>query len=78
MIAELKGDDMKNKYVLEHDYGYGKDIEESIKKLTLRNLQDCKDYIEELLSITFDASLHNSVLCFRSNKELVEIVIEKL
>ena len=42
---------MKN-YVLSHDYGYG-DMESKIKKLTLRNSKDLRDYIKDLLKTQF-------------------------
>lgn len=66
---------MKNEHVLKHDFGYGQE-EGKIKKLRLRNLEDCKVYIEELLKATFAAKIHKNTLCFFSNGEKVVVEVE--
>ena len=67
-----------NEYVLKHDFGYGQDEELPIKKLKLRNFQDCKDYVIDILQQAFVATLNENKLYFPSDKSIVEVSITKV
>lgn len=55
---------MKNDYVLNHDFGYGKEPEQKeLNKLALRNIDDLKVYLQNAVKELFI--------------EKVELVVEK-
>lgn len=66
---------MKNDYVLNHDFGYGK--EEDINWLKLRNIQDLRDYIFEILKTQIVGDVKNNKVRFLKEKKWIEVVIEK-
>lgn len=57
---------MKN-YVLDHDFGYGT-CSKKIKKLKLRNVDDLKDYVKDLIDTQF---FSNNAL---SSQLVIEII----
>lgn len=69
---------MKNEYVLLHDYGYGREEQLPLNKLELRNFDDCKVYIEDIISQAFVAKLHRKTLYFINNPEKVSVIIRKM
>ena len=61
-------------YVLNHDYGYGKEYElKELNKLNLRNFNDLQVYLEDL--ITKEVADFDNVVTFKTNE--VEINLEK-
>ena len=63
-------------YVLKHDFGYGKDLEQKeINKLNLRNYDDLTTYVDEVISM-FDAKVKNRVVAFDNSK--TQIILEKI
>lgn len=70
---------MKNNYVLNHDYGYGREPEqEELNKLNLRNIDDLKVYIGDIISHMFVAKVKNNMIQFLEDQSKVEVIIEKL
>lgn len=70
---------MKNEYVLNHDYGYGKEPEqEELNKLELRNIEDLKVYIKDIMKNTFNASVRKNTLTFLDDMSKTEVVIERI
>lgn len=65
---------MKNNYVLKHDFGYGKD-EEEINKLELRNFEDLRIYLEDIIKNTFVAKIKGRELSFAEEK--VKVIMNK-
>lgn len=52
-------------YVMQHDYGYGTDPEcKEIHKLTLRNFDDCRVYIEDAIGSQLNAYFTNGLIEF--------------
>lgn len=76
--ATCKG--RKNNYVLKHNYNYGTavDNEDSvINKIILRDEQDLKCYIQDLLSnILADVKIKNNILTNYNSKSVSEINVE--
>lgn len=70
---------MKNEYVLNHDYGYGKEPEqEELNKLELRNIEDLKVYVKDIMKNTFNASVRKNTLTFLDDMSKTEVVIERI
>lgn len=70
---------MKNKYVLNHNYGYGEEVErEILTKLTLRDVVDLRDYIDDLTKTIFNAKVKNGVVKFSATKSITRIIIERM
>lgn len=56
-------------YVLNHDYGYGKEPEqEKLNKLKLRNVEDLKVYVNDVIGNAFVATFENGVIEFGLEK----------
>ena len=64
-----------NDYVLKHDFGYGREEELPIKKLLLRNFEDCKDYVDDIVSHSFEAKVENSTLFFTKENLKVQVFV---
>lgn len=47
---------MKESIVKNHDYGYGKN-ETNLNKINLRNIDDLKEYIEDVLECNFEEKI---------------------
>ena len=62
-------------YVINHDFGYGKDSK-NINKIMLRNLEDLNVYIEDNLKHTLNAEVNGKVIKF--SDESLEVKIEIL
>lgn len=46
---------MKNNYVVNHDFGYGKEVEtKELNKIMLRNFKDLKVYLNNVIKSQFD------------------------
>ena len=66
-------------YVLNHNYGYGKEPEqENLNKLELRNSEDLKVYVDDVIANAFVATYKNGVVNFKDNNQKTKIVIEKV
>lgn len=65
-----------NKYVLQHDFGYGVDSQ-NINKLCLRDIEDLKCYVNSLIRSTYVGTYDEGVLSFDDQCK-VKITIEKL
>lgn len=63
-------------YVLNHDYGYGKEPEqEKLNKLKLRNVEDLKIYVNDVISNAFVATFEKGVIEFGLEKQKIKIKI---
>lgn len=62
-----------NDYVLNHDFGYGREPEDEINKLTLRNITDLNDYLKDILENDFENV--NGYKVEVKNKEFLEAII---
>lgn len=62
------------KYVLGHNYGFYSD---GYKLLKLRNFEDLKEYINDVISTQFVATQKNGSICFKNGKR-VNICVEKI
>ena len=51
------------RYVLEHDYGYGKDRKE-LDKLELHNFEECQTYLEDAVASQLNATYTNGLIEF--------------
>lgn len=65
---------MKDNYVKKHNFNYDK---EQINKIELRNVNDVKIYIEDILKNAFVAKTKNNIVKFDDNIK-VKIKIKKL
>lgn len=66
-------------YVLNHDYGYGQEEEkEELNKLKLRNINDLKVYVEDVIINAFNATYINTVIQFNNDKSKYKIVVETI
>lgn len=66
-------------YVLNHDYGYGKEPEqENLNKLELRNSEDLKVYVNDVIANAFVATYKRGVVVFKGISKKTRIVIEKV
>ncbi len=65
----------KDDYVSSHDFGYGRDGENKINRLHLRNLKDCEIYINNILKTGYVATFHRNTLKFLSNSQKVQVNI---
>lgn len=66
-----------NDYVLKHDYGYGQEQEsKELNKLTLRNYNDLKVYLEDNLPYLYNADVVGRRVKFNDSDETFEVVIE--
>ena len=64
-------------YVLNHDYGYGQEEKVNLDKLTLRNIEDLKVYVDDAIQNAFVAKYQNNIIEFK-DKEKCKIVIERI
>ena len=58
---------MKNNYVLSHDFKFNSKTGK-INKLSLRNIEDFKIYIEDLFPTIFNAEFKNNILKFNDGE----------
>lgn len=56
---------MKDQYVKNHDFGYGKD--KDIHKLTLRNYHDFEEYLHFCLDNLYNAKVKGKTLYFKEH-----------
>lgn len=66
---------MKNDYVLNHDFGYGREELEELNRLELRNIEDVETYVLDIIK--------NGVVCSEGkqiylidSKQKEEVIIE--
>ena len=53
-IHQVLNQTLKNKYIFNHNFGYGRENElDELFKLNLRDFQDLKDYIDFVLNIPY-------------------------
>ena len=67
-------------YVLNHDFGYCKDLEfDSLNKLELRNFDDVSIYINQAIRELFFATVdENNLITFLDDQSKVKVNIEKV
>lgn len=66
-------------YVLNHDYGYGKQPEhKKLNKLKLRNVEDLKVYVHDVIDTSFVATYEKNIIEFKLDKQKTKVVIESL
>lgn len=54
---------MKKDYVLDHDYGYGKEPEQiKLNKLELRNIEDIRTYIKRLMDLFVGVKFDDNIV----------------
>lgn len=67
-----------NDYVLNHDFGYGREPElEELIKLKLRNFEDLKVYINNIITTQFVATVKNNTVTFRDGQK-TQVFIERI
>lgn len=65
-------------YVLNHDFGYGREPElDELKKLELRNIEDLIVYVDELLDNAFIDYQHN-IISFLKDNVKVKVEVEEI
>lgn len=65
---------MKNNYVLEHDFGYGRENEpKNLNKLKLRNIDDLKTYLNAVVECSYLKQMKNNIIVFTNSKVAIEI-----
>lgn len=65
-------------YVLNHNYGYGNQPEqEKLNKLQLRNVEDLKVYVHDVIDTSFVATYNKNIVEF-NDKQKTKVVIESL
>lgn len=68
---------MQNEYVLNHDFGYG-NFEGYIHKLRLRNLEDLKVYIEDILKSQFVGIVQRGEIKLLNERKWNKVDIKKV
>ncbi|MGN1201328.1 MAG: hypothetical protein ACI4R8_03640 [Candidatus Caccovivens sp.] len=67
----------RNPYVLDHDFGYGKEREnDELTKLELRNIDELKCYVKDRIDNTFIADVKDFTVKFKSETPTQEVLIE--
>lgn len=72
---------MKNSkdYVLNHDYGYGKEPEqEKLNKLKLRSVEDLRVYVDDVIVNAFVATYNNNIIEFKTENQKTKVEIVSL
>ena len=70
---------MKNEYINNHDFGYGREPElETLNKLLLRNIDDLKYYIFNIVIFAFYANIENDVISFFDVNYKLKINVKKV
>lgn len=68
---------MGSDYVLNHDFGYEGSLEHiNINKLKLRNINDLKVYIENVIPTILVANYKDGIIEFIDDSKRVELKIE--
>ena len=66
-----------NSYVMNHDFGYGSEPEKKeLNKLLLRNFDDLKFYVLNIISISFFANVEKNIISFFDSKQKIAIEFE--
>ena len=66
------------KYVLEHDFGYCREPElEELFKLELRNFEDLKVYVNDIITKSFVATVKNNIVHFKQDDTKILVTVEK-
>lgn len=64
-------------YVMQHDYGYGDEHEHDVlNKLELRNLEECRTYIEDAVGSQLNAYFTNGLIEFITTGEKFFLTVE--
>ena len=63
---------MKNDYVTSHNFGYGQN-KNKLKKIILRNLNDLKSYINEIIEVNFKSNIKDNIVEFIDDKTKLEV-----
>ena len=67
---------MKSEYVLNHDYGYGREKEiEQLNKLLLRNLQDLDTYVMDIIDNYMENSNEGKVFTTAGVEQVIIEII---
>ncbi len=65
-------------YVLKHDFGYGREPElEELIKLELRNFEDLKIYVDNIITTQFVATVKNNIVSFRDGTK-TQVFVERI
>ena len=60
------------RYILQHDYGYGKEPEQQkLNKLELHNLDECRTYIEDVINNQLNAYFTNGLIEFMNGEKFM-------
>lgn len=51
-------------YVHQHDFGYGNDEHQALERLLLRNMEDCRSYLDDVCHTFLDAKFHDFEITF--------------
>lgn len=66
-------------YVLGHDFGYCNEEErEQLNKLKLRNIDDLKIYINDLIPNIFEAHFEKDIIKFNQEKNKAKLIIKQI
>ena len=67
-----------NFYVKNHSFGYGGEIEKPINKLLLRNLNDLKYYVDDVVKTTLNCQYENNIITFKDDNSKVLLSFKKI
>ena len=66
-------------YVLKHDFGYGREEElEELYKLELRNFEDVKVYVEDVIKNAFNATYQDNIIKFKTGDKPTKVIIKQM
>ena len=65
------------RYVKEHDYGYGDEDRKELNRLELRNMDECRTYIEDAVTSQLNAYFTNYLIEFYNGDKFMLAVAEK-
>lgn len=64
------------RYVTQHDYGYGDENRTELKRLELRNMDECATYIDDAIATQLNAYFTNNLIEFHCSGEKFLLSVE--
>lgn len=66
------------RYITQHDYGYGEENRKELNRLELRNMDECRTYVEDAISSQLNAYFTNYLIeFFNGDKFMLAIAGKK-
>lgn len=59
------------RYIMQHDYGYGKEDRTKINRLELHNMDECRTYIEDAIQSQLNAYFTNYLIEFMNGEKFM-------